>query len=769
MRTGNTGRLTKDVEIVIFTKTPFVFHHLHAKGYSMKPYACAFSNELFAFYNGDNVIVSEVPRGDTKVAAQEILVGSTQIVSAGDEGLVGTDCTTFLVFVAAWRDWSVRCELDCGNIRQIVINALTPPQTDAEFEIHSPTMRTYIGQVTLVVQCVLEDDSVWSWELTKSQTKKFEQLGHARVTFSSVFRRVEGLPAVRTMLWTDARSYMMRDAKATYILGTDNRISSVTMQSSEKATTMPVNHREVFADSILCIASNAPAHVGYVLNAGVLLSLYPDQPDVLPAALANRNDIRQCAVAYSQFLSTYQFFVVTNDGQLIVSFGAKYLYQNRSSTLLEGEYPAELIRTSKPGMVEELFCFPTAQQPVIYCRTPKQTFIELFLERQWTYPIADIPAMLRNAEPLVPVTGPRAVQPVPVAISKRSVYVIAPDSSVTRINFGTTGTEVLPTSHNNAVAVAAGWDHLLVLHADGTVSGELIGTPRQHYNQHIIPEALTNVVAISCGGWTSYALRADGSVVGWGRNDVNQTYPANVLKNIVGIHGGRHHALFLGQDGDIHHLGSSSYNDAESYPIVESDLKKLHAADVYAVAITNDNRVVDVFDERIVDIAHDETLVDVVALQFHYALLYATGRLVILNRFTLRVEDEEPTRFDPVVLVGINSIAASDDMLVCVGFDCQLYALRASAQSGGEWEIVQFPDTVRAATPTGPTSVPEDYQGEAFHRVNTFSLQLGAIKQHFPSMNAPVTFSKKGSNPVVEVPIGLRTHMGGWLQRLLKR
>ena len=70
----------------------------------MKPYACAFSNELFAFYNGDNVIVSEVPRVDTKVVAKDILVGSTYIVSAGDEGLVGTDCTTSLVFVAAWRD-----------------------------------------------------------------------------------------------------------------------------------------------------------------------------------------------------------------------------------------------------------------------------------------------------------------------------------------------------------------------------------------------------------------------------------------------------------------------------------------------------------------------------------------------------------------------------------------------------------------------------------------------------------------------------------------
>jgi alpha-tubulin suppressor-like RCC1 family protein len=68
------------------------------------------------------------------------------------------------------------------------------------------------------------------------------------------------------------------------------------------------------------------------------------------------------------------------------------------------------------------------------------------------------------------------------------------------------------TDIHDAVGIAAGWWHNLVLRANGTV----VGFGHNADGQATVPTGLSNVVAISCGNFHSLALKADGTVVAWG-------------------------------------------------------------------------------------------------------------------------------------------------------------------------------------------------------------------------------------------------------------
>src|SRR5207253_648780 len=66
-----------------------------------------------------------------------------------------------------------------------------------------------------------------------------------------------------------------------------------------------------------------------------------------------------------------------------------------------------------------------------------------------------------------------------------------------------------------------------------------------------VPAGLSNVVAISAGGYHSVALKSDGTVVVWGYNlDFEVDVPAG-LNNVVAIAAGFYHTVALKSDGTI--------------------------------------------------------------------------------------------------------------------------------------------------------------------------------------------------------------------------
>src|SRR5258706_13752118 len=76
----------------------------------------------------------------------------------------------------------------------------------------------------------------------------------------------------------------------------------------------------------------------------------------------------------------------------------------------------------------------------------------------------------------------------------------------------------LPVGLTNAVAIAAGGSHMLVLKTDGTLAAWGAGTnasgTNENYGQSIIPSGATSVGAGGAGRYHNLALR-EGRVLGW--------------------------------------------------------------------------------------------------------------------------------------------------------------------------------------------------------------------------------------------------------------
>jgi len=92
------------------------------------------------------------------------------------------------------------------------------------------------------------------------------------------------------------------------------------------------------------------------------------------------------------------------------------------------------------------------------------------------------------------------------------------------------GQITIPTNATNVVAITAGFNHSLVLRADGTV----VAWGDNSVGQCNVPSNLGGVVAIAAGFFQSLALRSDGHITAWGTNNLVVTGP-NSASGIVGL------------------------------------------------------------------------------------------------------------------------------------------------------------------------------------------------------------------------------------------
>ncbi|MGO9586784.1 MAG: immunoglobulin domain-containing protein [Limisphaerales bacterium] len=138
--------------------------------------------------------------------------------------------------------------------------------------------------------------------------------------------------------------------------------------------------------------------------------------------------------------------------------------------------------------------------------------------------------------------------------------------------YGQTNVSVAST---NAMAIAGGGFHSLVLQTNGTVvawgAGQ-INNPSDgiDFGQAIVPAGLSNVVAIAGGGYHSLALTANGTAVAWGAGQTNNPsdevdfgqaiVPAG-LSNVVAIAGGFFHSLALTANGTVVAWGAGQTNN----------------------------------------------------------------------------------------------------------------------------------------------------------------------------------------------------------------
>lgn len=155
----------------------------------------------------------------------------------------------------------------------------------------------------------------------------------------------------------------------------------------------------------------------------------------------------------------------------------------------------------------------------------------------------------------------------------------------------------------DAIAIARGYDHGMILREDGSVwtfgensVGQLGHSPEQNRDIPIKVEGLTEIIQVAAGSKSSYALDAQGRVWAWGRNrygnlgsgvvdDDAHIQPQHVdtLPEIAMIATGRDHVLALSREGEIFAWGlnaSSQVGDESQGSDVVTPIKR---ADIQGV------------------------------------------------------------------------------------------------------------------------------------------------------------------------------------------
>lgn len=192
-------------------------------------------------------------------------------------------------------------------------------------------------------------------------------------------------------------------------------------------------------------------------------------------------------------------------------------------------------------------------------------------------------------------------------------------------NGGTTdqSTPVTVTALTGIVAVSAGGDqleaHSVALKSNGTVwawgsniYGGLGNGTTTSSNAPVQATGLTNVVAVSAGGWHTAALKSDSTVWTWGWNEDGQlgdntlvlkSSPIQVsgLTQVVAIACGTYHVLALKADGTVWawgdnvsgQIGNNSTADQKT-PVQVSgltDVTKIAAGRFFSLAVKSDGTV----------------------------------------------------------------------------------------------------------------------------------------------------------------------------------
>jgi len=125
------------------------------------------------------------------------------------------------------------------------------------------------------------------------------------------------------------------------------------------------------------------------------------------------------------------------------------------------------------------------------------------------------------------------------------------------------------------VMVAAGFEHSLALHYDGTVwawggnnFGQLGDGTLLDRTEPVQVINLDSVIYIATGFYHSFAIREDGSLWAWGQNDFGQlgdgttikrNFPVQIMEGVSFVSGGHGHTIAVSSDGELLTWGDNEF------------------------------------------------------------------------------------------------------------------------------------------------------------------------------------------------------------------
>ncbi|HOB97598.1 MAG TPA: immunoglobulin domain-containing protein [Verrucomicrobiota bacterium] len=224
---------------------------------------------------------------------------------------------------------------------------------------------------------------------------------------------------------------------------------------------------------------------------------------------------------------------------------------------------------------------------------------------------------------------------------------------------------IVPDGLSNVVALAAGfavpgkYAHSMALQRDGTVVawGDNSGSQCQ------VPASLKEVVAIAAGAGHSVALKADGAVVAWGTNQYRQcNVPTNLLP-VVAIAAGYYHSAALLYDGTVVCWGANGSGQCD-VPAGLSEVVQIGAGKSHTVALRCDGGVSAWGDvgAGAAEVGNWSNIIAIAAGGLNTAGVKGDGTIVVAGNNDYGQAEVPPE------LKNVSSVAAGDDfVLAAVG------------------------------------------------------------------------------------------------------
>lgn len=175
---------------------------------------------------------------------------------------------------------------------------------------------------------------------------------------------------------------------------------------------------------------------------------------------------------------------------------------------------------------------------------------------------------------------------------------------------------------SDAVSIDVGWNHAVVLHADGTAS--VLGA--RQYKKALVSD-WKDLTAVAAGGFHTVGLRKDGKVVATGLN-LSKQCNVTKWKNITAIDAGLNHTVALCSDGTVIATGDNTFGQCNV-----SDWKNvtdISCGANFTLALTSDYHVLATGDNSRgqCDVSAWSNIIAVDAGVWHSIGLLTDGRII---------------------------------------------------------------------------------------------------------------------------------------------
>ena len=183
------------------------------------------------------------------------------------------------------------------------------------------------------------------------------------------------------------------------------------------------------------------------------------------------------------------------------------------------------------------------------------------------------------------------------------------------------------SGNQQAVSIAAGWNHTVGLRSNGTV----VTVGRNTYGQCDV-SGWSDIVAVAAGDDHTVGLRSDGTVVAVGWNNRGQC-DVSGWSDIVAVFAGSWHTVGLRSDGAVVAIGDN--DDGQCDVSGWSDIVAVSAGSFHTVGLHSDGTVVAVGDDDwgVCDVGDWSDIVAVAAGNMYTVGLRSDGTAVAVGRF----------------------------------------------------------------------------------------------------------------------------------------